>query len=483
MRLTLLIVSLTLSALIIEAYKSVKSVKRFFSRKLTVPSASPSDETTFADQGSYIKYLESVAALPRGFRVGATQFQFNPIEVDKTLPMNLTLIMTEEPTASFAAMFTSNKFPGGPIYVGKDRMKNSEMVQAIVVNNKISNVCPGGSSDFGKSDSEELCQAVAEHLSLPNGASAVIPSSTGIIGWKLPVDQIKNAIPAAAKSLQSESILPAALGITTTDRYPKIRRHDADTWSVCAIAKGAGMIEPNMATMLAYVLTDLDLSRDELQDCLQKATTKSFNRITIDGDQSTSDTVVLLSSRKITATPEDKKLFESKLTTVCEQLSEDMVRNGEGTLHVMKIEVKNAPSDIFARDLGRFVANSNLVKCAIAGSDPNVGRIIGAIGSFLGNYHPDVDFTEKLTLSMGGINIFKDGAFALDPEKEETLSDYMYNAQLFDSSVPEHDRNYPPHFRNVDICIDLGDAGSGFCEVIGSDLTKEYVEVNADYRS
>lgn len=438
---------------------------------------------SFPDQDSYLKHLQSISALPKGFSVGIARFPFKPYEVDKTLPMNLTLIMTQKPTSSFAAMFTSNEFPGGPIYVGKDRMKTSKTLQAVVVNNKISNVCPGGSKDYGASDSDRVCEAVAEVLKLQS-KQLVFPSSTGIIGWRLPVDAIKGGVPIAAENLQSKSIYPAALGITTTDRYPKVRTVTSKNkkWSVVGIAKGAGMIEPNMATMLAYILTDLNLSRDVLDRALKSVVIDSFNTISVDGDQSTSDTVLLLSSEAVPSTNDDEKEFTEALKQVCVYLAEDIVRNGEGTQHVVKIKVTGAPSNIFARDLGRFVSNSNLVKCAIAGCDPNVGRIVGAIGSYLGTVPNGKDLTKGLYVKLGGVDIFRDGAFQLDPAKEKVLSDYLFDAQLFPSESLEHDRNYPTHFKNVDIEI-IMTGGSGSCTVIGSDLTKEYVEVNADYRS
>eukprot|EP01035_Chromulina_nebulosa_P036971 gene36971-49883_t len=153
-----------------------------------------------------------------------TRFFFQPAEVqNKVLPMNLTLILVDEPTDSFAAAFTSNKFPGGPVLVGKKRIVESKFLQAVVINNKISNVCPGGGvSDGGFSDSQSICDSVASTLNLPT-ADLVFPSSTGIIGWRLPIQAMKDAMPDAARNLQRQSILPAAKGITTTDRYPKIR--------------------------------------------------------------------------------------------------------------------------------------------------------------------------------------------------------------------------------------------------------------------
>lgn len=135
----------------------------------------------FLNQGDYLNHIRSISHLPKGFSVGTTRFNFKPYEIDKQLPMNVTLIVADEPTDSFAAMFTSNRFPGGPIYIGKDRLKNSKHLQAVVINNKISNVCPGGSSDFGAGDSDRICEAVASKLKLKS-KSLVFPSSTGIIG-------------------------------------------------------------------------------------------------------------------------------------------------------------------------------------------------------------------------------------------------------------------------------------------------------------
>jgi len=450
-------------------------------------------EHTFSSQDAYLSKVKSQSKLPLGFDVGTTRFFFRPMEVDKTLPMNLTIIKTTNPTSSFAAMFTSNLFPGGPVIIGKERLKNSDFLQAIVVNNKISNVCPGGIGDGGAGDSDSVCQYVAEALGLPS-KTMVFPSSTGIIGWRLPLEAIKGALPHAVANLQSESAYPASLGIMTTDRYPKARRFTSSDkrWSIVAFAKGAGMIEPNMATMLAYILTDLNIPRQTLQSMLEFSVKKTFNAISVDGDQSTSDTVLAMSSQIVDmGSQSDADEFQEALTLVCRLLSEDIVRNGEGTQHVVRVAVSGAPTDLIARDLGRFVVNSNLVKCAVSGSDPNVGRIVGAIGSYLGSHSVvseiGADVAEQLTrglrVTMGGVVIFSDGAFQLDPVKELQLSDYMLDAQLFPSTVPEHDRNYPPHDKYVDIEVILAGGRSGHCVVVGSDLTKEYVEVNADYRS
>jgi len=218
--------------------------------------------------------------------------------------MNVTMIILDEPSTSYAAVFTSNQFPGGPIYVGKDRLASQQPLQAIIVNNKISNVCPGGIKDGGVGDSERICEAVALQFNLPSKTS-VFPSSTGVIGWRLPIDSMITNLPAIKHNLQNKSLYPAALGITTTDRYPKARTYSSKdgTWTLTGTAKGAGMIEPNMATMLAYLLTDLNLPSEKLQQILKKCVEKTFNALSIDGDQSTSDTVLLLSSQQITPPP------------------------------------------------------------------------------------------------------------------------------------------------------------------------------------
>lgn len=262
------------------------------SQASNVMTRATGDRQEFSNVADYVNYLSKRAKLPLGFKVGATRFNFSPLEVSgKTLPMNVTLIALDEPTESFAAMFTSNKVPGGPVVVGRERMKSAKYLQAVIVNNKISNVSPSNVTDRGAGDSERLCAGLARQLSLPS-KDYVFPSSTGIIGWRLPVDAMEANLSGAITSLQSASMLPAALGITTTDRYPKMRRYDAKSgkWSIVGIAKGAGMIEPNMATMLSYIVTDLAIPRDTLQSYLQRTVGATYNTISVDGDQSTSDT-------------------------------------------------------------------------------------------------------------------------------------------------------------------------------------------------
>jgi len=303
--------------------------------------------TEHASQEAHRAWLASQAALPRGFRTGTARFDFVPVEVHKPSTMTLTLIALDAPTDSFAAVFTKNAFPGAPVIVGRARLTQPTL-GAIVVNNKISNVC----APEGVAASEAVSGAVAKALGLR--AEDVIPCSTGVIGWRLPVDAMIAAIPAAAKSLQSTSILPAAEGIVTTDLYPKIRRASVGDGSIVGIAKGAGMIEPNLATMLVYVLTDCDVPRDELRAMLRDVADETFNRMSIDSDTSTSDTVALVSSRRV---PCDLAEFRRALVEVCQKLTVDIVRNGEGVHHVVRVMVEG-PEIARVEEFGQRIARA-----------------------------------------------------------------------------------------------------------------------------
>ena len=224
--------------------------------------AIPSTHLTFSSAEAHRAWLEDQSALPRGFRVGRTRFDFVPAEVDKPAKMNLTLVVLDAPTPAFAAVFTKNAFPGAPVLLGRERLE-SPTLGALVINNKVSNVCAPG----GREASERVCAAVAAGLGLE--PRQVLPCSTGVIGWRLPVDAMEKAVPAAVASLAPGSVMPAAEGIMTTDLYPKVRRAQVGTGSgagsIVGIAKGAGMIEPNLATMLVFLLTDLDVPREALR--------------------------------------------------------------------------------------------------------------------------------------------------------------------------------------------------------------------------
>ncbi len=400
-----------------------------------------------------------------------------PREAPKPAKMTLTLIALDQPTPDFAAMFTRNALPGAPIIVGRQRL-HEPTLGAVIVNNKVSNVCAPG----GVAASEKICARLANLLNLTPGQ--ILPSSTGVIGWGLPVDAIMDALPQTSASLTSTSILSAAEGIVTTDLYPKIRRANVGSGSIVGIAKGAGMIEPNMATMLVYVLTDLKVAREELRAALQRAVETSFNTISVDSDTSTSDTVALISSSRVPCP--DLAAFEAALTQVCRDLAEDVVRNGEGVRHVIRVAVSAAATIDLARAIGKAIVNAPLFKCAVAGNDPNVGRLVQAIGKHIGAHAPETDLT-RLRLRLGGIEIFSGGVFQLNPEKETALVTHLRSAELYASAPPKDGVfsaaiDYPPHERCVEIEVEIGN-GDASATVIGGDLTHEYVSENADYRS
>ncbi len=437
----------------------------------------PSTNLTFDHRDAHRAWLATQAALPAGFRTGCARFEFIPREAPKPARMTLTLIALDEPTSAFAAMFTRNAFPGAPVTIGRQRLTEATL-GAVIINNKISNVCAPG----GVEASEGICAAVAQQLGL--SPAQVLPSSTGVIGWTLPVDAMVAAVPAAVAALAGNSILPAAEGIVTTDLYPKVRRVTVEGGSIVGIAKGAGMIEPNLATMLVYILTDIAVPRTELRTMLARAVDASFNAISIDSDTSTSDTVVALSSGRVPC--RDWGAFERGLHQVCRDLAEDIVRNGEGVRHVIRVTVTNAASLGLARELGKAVVNGPLFKCAVAGNDPNVGRLIQAIGKHVGAHAPGTDLS-MLSARMGGIEIFSGGVFRLDPGKESALVAHLQRAELYVSRAAADGTfsapiDFPPHERAVELEIDIGN-GAASAMVLGGDLTHEYVSENADYRS
>jgi glutamate N-acetyltransferase/amino-acid N-acetyltransferase len=436
-----------------------------------------STQKVFSSREAHRAWLSSLAALPQGFRVGSARFDFMPKEAPKPARMTLTLIALDEPTADFAALFTRNAFPGAPVIVGRRRL-GAPKLGAILINNKISNVCAPG----GVEASEALCVAAGGLLGLKS--DEVLPCSTGVIGWGLPVEEMVAALPKAREALAGGSIMPAAEGIVTTDLFPKVRSAALGGGRIVGIAKGAGMIEPNLATMLVYVLTDLAVPRQQLREILARVGDETFNRISVDSDTSTSDTLVLVSSGRVPCT--DFAAFEAALRGVCADLAEDVVRNGEGVRHVLRVRVSGAPDAATACALGKAIVNAPLFKCAVAGNDPNVGRLVQAIGKHVGATGSALDLS-RLRARIGGLEIFSEGVFRLNYEKEAALVAHFKAAELY-KSAPTADGafaapvDYPPHERCVEIEVELG-AGAAEATVYGGDLTHEYVSENADYRS
>ena len=438
----------------------------------------PSTSLEFASRAAHRAWLESQSVLPDGFRAGAASLEFVPAEVPKPARMNVALIALDEPTPAFAAKFTRNAFPGAPVVVGRRRL-DSAALGAIVVNNKVSNVCAPG----GVEAAERICAEAAKVLGMR--PEEVFPSSTGVIGWRLPEEEIRSAIPRAALALQGRSALPVAEAIMTTDLYPKVRRISAGGATIVGIAKGAGMIEPDLATMLVYLLTDADVPRAVLRAALHEAVEASFNCITVDSDTSTSDTVVLVSSRRRAAPAPGA--FADALTHLCRDLAEDVVRNGEGVHHVVCVTVTGARSVDEARAVGKSVANSPLLKASVNGNDPNVGRLLCAVGKLAGVRRIPLD-PARVRMSLGGEVVLEGGAMLLDPEKEKRLVRHLADAEMYRSAPPTGGTvfrppiDFPPHELAVEIEIDLA-LGGAHCMVLGGDLSHEYVTENADYRS
>jgi len=424
---------------------------------------------TYQSASEYLADLEKRSALPRGFRTATVDLTFRPLErpVPQPLPMRLNLLVLDEPTAAFGGMFTRNAFPGAPVILGRELL-NEPLTRGILINNKIANV--GGPRAV--EDAKEL-QAAAAGL-LGCGAGQIFVASTGIIGWSLPVVEMKNALSGLPGALQSKSALPLAQGIMTTDSWPKVRSKALFGGRVVAVAKGAGMIEPNLATMLVYIITDLEVSRSSLRELLPRVVSQSFNAISIDSDQSTSDMVLAFSSQRVPCP--DPSAFEKALAEVCRDLAQDIVRNGEGTAHVIEVRVSGAFDGASARLAAKAVVNSPLVKTAVFGNDPNVGRVLASLGDAFGNAGLSLN-SQEMRLRIAGTVVFEGGAFRLTPEVEAQLS-----RTFVDASQPEKKEGFPRHEDNVVLSLELGQ-GTADATVWGSDLSYEYVRENADYRS
>jgi glutamate N-acetyltransferase/amino-acid N-acetyltransferase len=429
----------------------------------------PAEFPEFSTESEYRRYLTAVAELPAGFRVSTASLSFVPSERPTLEPyrMNLSLICADEPVESFAGVFTRNAFPGAPVIIGRRRM-DEPSIQGIVVNNKIANV----RSATGIRDAERITEVLGRELRIR--PERLLSVSTGIIGWTLPVPEMEGALPELVSGLRTGSALDVADAIMTTDSFPKVRRVELGEGSLVGIAKGAGMIEPNMATMLVFLLTDVAIERDTSRSLLKAAVDSSFNTISVDGDMSTSDMVLLLSSGVKPAVP-DTTLGEA-LGELSRRLAADVVRNGEGTGHVIRVRVSGLPDNQTARSAAKAIVNSPLVKTAIYGNDPNVGRILSALGDFAGSAGVTIK-PEQVKIYVGPETVYAAGAFEIDREKEIRLSEYLKSAALNPRL-----RGYPQHQRSVEIRIACA-GGPGEGEAIGADLSDQYVRENADYRT
>lgn len=363
---------------------------------------------------------------------------------DNTL--DLTVIYSTV-RARAAAMFTRNRFPGAPVIVGKKHIA-SGFAQALVINSKNANVAMG---KLGIANAIETCRIVGKELGI--SPYDVLPFSTGVIGRPLPMDKIRAGLKGIRSELKPDNLKLAAEAIMTTDMYPKYVFCRVGSAVIAGIAKGAGMIEPNMATMLVYLMTDADLPKAALRPMLGRVVNRTFNCMSIDTDTSTSDTVVLMANGL--AGKVNLRHFEDGLSHVCEFLTREIARNGEGATKLIIADVTGAKSSTQAKGVAKSVVNSPLVKTAVYGCDPNWGRVIMAVGK---TFDPAVD-PGKVTIRFGDTNVFKKGS-PVDCDLE-ALRQYL--------GRPE-----------VAIAVDLG-IGKASARVWGCDLTEGYIKENAYY--
>jgi glutamate N-acetyltransferase/amino-acid N-acetyltransferase len=409
--------------------------------------------------------------VPRGFSFAAVRAGLkasgNP---------DLACAVTDQPAAA-AALFTSNKVIAAPLIVGQRHLERSQhRIRVVLVNAGNANCATG---EAGVLAAQQCCTSAAALFGCD--AHAVFPSSTGIIGVPLPVGKLTAALPALHAGLGSSAahLGQMAGAIMTTDTRPKMAAADFDvegvTVRVAGIAKGAGMIHPQLqaktalhATMLVYLFTDAELEPGVAADLLHHAAEGSFNRISIDGDTSTNDTVLLLSSGSSgvairghnhdtarTVADQRTSAFSSALESVCLSLAKQIVEDGEGIQHVVELDIGGSLTDADALRIARSIAHSPLVKTAWAGCDPNWGRILAAIG-----YAGVAIDPARINISFGELSICEAGC--ISPGFDEAAT-HEYLKQ-----------------RNLTIHVDLG-LGSGACRFWTTDLTTEYIRINSDY--
>ena len=364
--------------------------------------------------------------------------------------------------ANAAGVFTKNAVQAAPVQLDKERIKSGKS-QAIIVNSGNANCCTG---DQGLKDARQMAKLAADHLKISE--QMVLPASTGVIGEYLQIDNIKRAAPALYKALitaqPDDGFKDFAESIMTTDTVPKTScaggEIDGKAFTVTGVAKGAGMIKPDMATMLCFVCTDIEASPEILADCLKPAVDISFNRITIDGDTSTNDTVIIMAngmSKTSIKTDEHKKQFQKILNNLMTDLAIQVVKDGEGVTKLVKVTVKGAINDHDAFKIADTVANSCLVKTAFFGEDANWGRIIGAVGRAGVPIEPD-----SIDIIFDDVVMVKNGT-GCGSRAEKEATKILKN----------------PEFT---LFIDMN-MGSGSASLYTCDLSLDYVKINADYRS
>jgi len=377
--------------------------------------------------------------LPQGF-VGAACVA----GLKSTGALDLTLISNTGPSFFGTAVFTSNKVVAAPVIWSRQVVKG-QVVRAVVLNSGGANACTGPD---GFADTHKSAEYVAELLSI--GAIEVGVCSTGLIGNRLDMPKLIKGIEQAHQNLKNNGGDDAAEAIITTDSHKKTAKLENQGWNIGAIIKGAGMLAPDMATMLCVITTDADISDLDHQLILQSATDKTLNRIDSDGCTSTNDTVILMSSGASGIKP-DKEDFEKQLQLLMSDLASLLINDAEGATKVITIDVINAKSESDAVNVGRSIARNNLLKCAMFGEDPNWGRILAAVGTAEATLNSDF-----IDVYLNGLQVCRNGAAITSPEKVNLKE------------------------RSIHIRVDLK-MGSDKATIFTNDLSTQYVHENSAY--
>lgn len=377
--------------------------------------------------------------------------------IKKSGKKDLGLIFSEVP-ANAAGLFTNNQVQAAPVRLDRERIK-SGICQAIIVNSGNANCCTG---EQGMRDARNMARSTGSKLGISE--DRVLVASTGVIGEPLPIEKIEASIPALVNALDADGMHDFAQAIMTTDKVPKTSfgqgRVNDDTFSIMGVAKGAGMIRPDMATMLCFVCTDAEVTPTILHESLLKAADRSFNRISVDGDTSTNDTLLILANGRSKASiqrVDQQQVFVAVLDAVLMDLAKQLIKDGEGVTKLVEIRVQGAASDNDALKIADTVAHSPLVKTAFFGEDANWGRIVGAVGRAGPVIAPD-----KIDVYFDTVQMVKAGA-GCGKSVEMAATEVLKR----------------PEFA---VTIDLN-MGQGKAFMLTCDFSIDYVKINADYRS
>jgi glutamate N-acetyltransferase/amino-acid N-acetyltransferase len=378
---------------------------------------------------------------PRGFHCASRNVGLKPTAKDLA-------VFTSDVDAAAAAVFTRNHFPGAPVIVGRETIQGGRL-RAIVVNSKVSNVATG---QRGIDNVRRMAAAAAKELG--SAPDRILVSSTGVIGVPLPIDLIEAGIVGISGEMQDNPLVGAE-GIMTTDTHPKALSTTVGNATITWVAKGSGMIEPNMATMLVYIFTDAAIDATALDPMLRAAVEVSFNMLSVDTDTSTSDTCALLANGL--AGKVDETEFVNALIAGCTRMTEILARDGEGAMRMIRASVRGALNNYEAKRVAKSLVNSPLVKTMVAGADPNVGRLLMAVGKCF-----------DCTIRPANTDAWINGHPVVVGGQRLDFEDALVRATLR-SDV-------------VDLEVSLG-VGNGEARAYGCDLTAGYVEENAAYYS